>query len=281
MPFRITWYASLLDMYSLRSRVVERVEVHVPACWRDEEDQEERGKRRARGSKRRHLPLSYEEEGKSRRVQEEEEEDEEEVIKISNKSNRKGKDGALESERRHLQPSYERENKRSVQEKEEEVVLMKPSSRKGTKGSGGRAVWEPPHWREQLANIREMRKKRDAPVDTEGAAALADKDCPPKVSGGVESGRKGRSDRVPDRQTDIVHPLIGPSLPGACGSDALQSNQGPGDSRGHGETEEGRAKSEMGAGHFSGEDSRADKTCWILEGEGRLLPNKVSGEALR
>ena len=28
--------------------------------------------------------------------------------------------------------------------------------------------WEPPDWRTQLQNINEMRKKRDAPVDTMG-----------------------------------------------------------------------------------------------------------------
>lgn len=41
--------------------------------------------------------------------------------------------------------------------------------------------WEPPHWREQLENIREMRRKKDAPVDMVGAAELAAKDLPPEV----------------------------------------------------------------------------------------------------
>ena len=35
--------------------------------------------------------------------------------------------------------------------------------------SGETEVWEPPLWREQLANIVKMREKRDAPVDIEGA----------------------------------------------------------------------------------------------------------------
>ena len=35
--------------------------------------------------------------------------------------------------------------------------------------SGDTTVWEPPLWKEQLANIVKMREKRDAPVDIEGA----------------------------------------------------------------------------------------------------------------
>ena len=42
--------------------------------------------------------------------------------------------------------------------------------------------WEPPQWREQLENIREMRREKDAPVDVVGAAELAAKDLPPAVS---------------------------------------------------------------------------------------------------
>eukprot|EP00731_Ephydatia_muelleri_P025077 Em0017g160a len=41
--------------------------------------------------------------------------------------------------------------------------------------------WEPPQWREQLENIREMRREKDAPVDVVGAAELAAKDLPPAV----------------------------------------------------------------------------------------------------
>ncbi|XP_048465495.1 endonuclease III-like protein 1 isoform X2 [Rhincodon typus] len=41
--------------------------------------------------------------------------------------------------------------------------------------------WEPKDWREQLANIREMRKCRDAPVDHMGAEQCFDKTAAPKV----------------------------------------------------------------------------------------------------
>lgn len=41
--------------------------------------------------------------------------------------------------------------------------------------------WEPPQWREQLKNIREMRRGKDAPVDVVGAAELASKHLQPEV----------------------------------------------------------------------------------------------------
>lgn len=41
--------------------------------------------------------------------------------------------------------------------------------------------WEPLHWREVLENIREMRKKGDAPVDTMGCDQTAVPNLDPKV----------------------------------------------------------------------------------------------------
>ena len=40
---------------------------------------------------------------------------------------------------------------------------------KAERPSGETSTWEPPLWREQMANIVRMREKRDAPVDLEGA----------------------------------------------------------------------------------------------------------------
>ena len=42
-------------------------------------------------------------------------------------------------------------------------------------------LWEPPNWREQLDGIREMRKNRDAPVDTMGCERCHDHDALPQV----------------------------------------------------------------------------------------------------
>ncbi|KAJ7306101.1 hypothetical protein JRQ81_010467 [Phrynocephalus forsythii] len=41
--------------------------------------------------------------------------------------------------------------------------------------------WEPKNWEQQLANIQEMRKERDAPVDRMGAGKCFDADAPPEV----------------------------------------------------------------------------------------------------
>ncbi|XP_053132091.1 endonuclease III-like protein 1 isoform X2 [Hemicordylus capensis] len=41
--------------------------------------------------------------------------------------------------------------------------------------------WEPRNWEQQLANIREMRKERDAPVDHMGGAKCFDHEAPPEV----------------------------------------------------------------------------------------------------
>ncbi|XP_051024326.1 endonuclease III-like protein 1 [Acomys russatus] len=42
-------------------------------------------------------------------------------------------------------------------------------------------VWEPQNWHQQLANIRIMRSKKDAPVDQLGAEHCYDASAPPKV----------------------------------------------------------------------------------------------------
>ena len=44
-----------------------------------------------------------------------------------------------------------------------------------------REVWEPRNWRDQLRGIREMRKNRDAPVDTMGCERCHDHDALPHV----------------------------------------------------------------------------------------------------
>ncbi|XP_054762382.2 endonuclease III-like protein 1 [Lytechinus pictus] len=44
-----------------------------------------------------------------------------------------------------------------------------------------KVVWEPVMWKEQLENIREMRKNRDAPVDSMGAEKICDSSAAPEV----------------------------------------------------------------------------------------------------
>ncbi|TFK10405.1 Ig kappa chain V-IV region B17 [Platysternon megacephalum] len=44
-----------------------------------------------------------------------------------------------------------------------------------------RLKWEPGNWRQQLDNIREMRRNKDAPVDQMGAEKCFDSSAPPEV----------------------------------------------------------------------------------------------------
>ena len=55
------------------------------------------------------------------------------------------------------------------------------SSKEDGKVSPSGDDWEPSQWREMLENIREIRKHKDAPVDSMGAEKIADEDAPPKV----------------------------------------------------------------------------------------------------
>ncbi|XP_041363106.1 endonuclease III-like protein 1 isoform X2 [Gigantopelta aegis] len=44
-----------------------------------------------------------------------------------------------------------------------------------------RVCWEPLNWRQQLKNIREMRRERDAPVDTMGCDVISDHTATPQT----------------------------------------------------------------------------------------------------
>ena len=42
--------------------------------------------------------------------------------------------------------------------------------------------WQPPLWKQQLLNVYEMRRRRDAPVDTMGCDRISDQKAEPRVS---------------------------------------------------------------------------------------------------
>lgn len=67
-------------------------------------------------------------------------------------------------------PRKPRRGRVKVEYEEEEGVELK------------RERWEPRDWRTQLSFIREMRSKRDAPVDQMGAEKCYDTEAPPEVS---------------------------------------------------------------------------------------------------
>ena len=73
--------------------------------------------------------------------------------------------------RPHIQPEYERSKVPSSGEQDD--VEEDTSERKGNP--------EPGLWREQLANIQEMRKHKDAPVDTMGCDVISDQTASPEV----------------------------------------------------------------------------------------------------
>ncbi|CAG4975535.1 unnamed protein product [Colias eurytheme] len=56
------------------------------------------------------------------------------------------------------------------------IEFEKESPTKEEKG-----LWEPPHWKEFLINLRNMRANNDAPVDSMGCHMCMDEEAPPKV----------------------------------------------------------------------------------------------------
>ena len=50
-----------------------------------------------------------------------------------------------------------------------------------TESASKKIKWEPTSWKQQLENIKEMRIKRDAPVDVMGCDKLSDHDAHPEV----------------------------------------------------------------------------------------------------
>ena len=113
---------------------------------------------------------------------------------------------AKKEPRRHIKIEYEKRHEDSSRDdkKTEDVAAKKRKKDKSTSQTQG-STWQPPNWREQLANIREMRKTRDAPVDSQGCEKTADESQSPEVRGdeiGSPVGwGKGRSDTVVSSET--------------------------------------------------------------------------------
>ncbi|XP_026636701.1 endonuclease III-like protein 1 isoform X2 [Microtus ochrogaster] len=76
-----------------------------------------------------------------------------------------GRKNHLTQKTRKLRVAYEASNS----EKDEDAEPLKMP------------MWEPQNWQQQLANIRIMRSKKDAPVDQLGAEHCYDASAPPKV----------------------------------------------------------------------------------------------------
>ena len=76
--------------------------------------------------------------------------------------------------RRHIKIEYEKrheEDSSRDDKKTEDVAAKKRKKDTSTEQTQG---WQHLNWREQLVNIREKRKIRDAPVDSQGCQKTAD-----------------------------------------------------------------------------------------------------------
>jgi hypothetical protein len=79
--------------------------------------------------------------------------------------------------RQHVSVTYEVCVKNECDRKEDTMHGDSSTAQTGNK----KLKWEPKNWREVVNNIREMRKQRDAPVDTMGCDKCADEDARPEV----------------------------------------------------------------------------------------------------
>jgi hypothetical protein len=79
--------------------------------------------------------------------------------------------------RQHVSVAYENCVKNESDRKQDTAHGNSSTAETGNK----KLKWEPKNWHEVLNNIREMRKQRDAPVDTMGCDKCADEDARPEV----------------------------------------------------------------------------------------------------
>jgi hypothetical protein len=82
------------------------------------------------------------------------------------------------SRRRHVSVTFE-------DNVDNEPVQKEPANHSSSEArdtGNKKSKWEPKNWHEVVNNIREMRKQRDAPVDTMGCDKCADESAPPEVN---------------------------------------------------------------------------------------------------
>lgn len=86
------------------------------------------------------------------------------------------------SARKHVKIEYEKQDEvQAGDDNKSQDVAAKKRKKDTSSAQAQTSVWEPANWREQLANIREMRKSRDAPVDSQGCEKTADVNQSPEV----------------------------------------------------------------------------------------------------
>jgi len=86
------------------------------------------------------------------------------------------------SARKHVKIEYEKQDEvQAGDDNKSQDVAAKKRKKDTSSAQAQNSVWEPANWREQLANIREMRKSRDAPVDSQGCEKTADVNQSPET----------------------------------------------------------------------------------------------------
>lgn len=70
----------------------------------------------------------------------------------------------------------------SKRETSTDCAMSEDTSDGHGKEKGKKNEWEPVMWRAQLENLREMRKNKDAPVDSMGAEKICDSSAAPEVN---------------------------------------------------------------------------------------------------
>ena len=96
--------------------------------------------------------------------------------------------------RRHVKIEYEerhQEHSAASDDNRIENVAAKKPKKELSATQAQTLSWQPANWREQLANIREMRKSRDAPVDSQGCEKTADVNQSPEVGWESQQNRGG------------------------------------------------------------------------------------------
>ncbi|GLG94280.1 Endonuclease III homolog, partial [Gryllus bimaculatus] len=97
-------------------------------------------------------------------------------------SRRRGKTEEVSGKTEENEKVLKSASKSSPQKRKHVVITYDSESEDPNDAEDAKiAKWEPKHWREVVDNIREMRKKKDAPVDDMGCDQCHDKDAPPEV----------------------------------------------------------------------------------------------------
>lgn len=82
----------------------------------------------------------------------------------------------------HVAPKRKKQMVDNNHSSYEQILKVKTHGKSTVQESSTTKTKEPSIWKEQLANIKEMRRHRDAPVDSMGCDVISDKQASPEVN---------------------------------------------------------------------------------------------------